>query len=34
MLYLVAGKKKWDDKEQVEILDYYYQEVAGTGFRN
>lgn len=27
---LVAGKKKWDD-QQVEILDYYYQEVAGTG---
>lgn len=27
---LVAGKKKWDD-QQVEILDYYYQDVAGTG---
>ena len=27
---LVAGKKKWDD-QQVEVLDYYYQEVAGTG---
>ena len=27
---LVAGKKKWDD-QQVDILDYYYQEVAGTG---
>lgn len=27
---IVAGKKKWDD-QQVEILDYYYQEVAGTG---
>ena len=24
---IVAGKKKWDD-QQVEILDYYYQEVA------
>lgn len=27
---LVAGKKKWDD-QQVEVLDYYYQDVAGTG---
>lgn len=27
---IVAGKKKWDD-QQVEVLDYYYQEVAGTG---
>ena len=27
---IVAGKKKWDD-QQVEILDYYYQDVKGTG---
>ncbi len=27
---IIAGKKKWDD-QQVEVLDYYYQEVAGTG---
>ena len=27
---IVAGKKKWDD-QQVEILDYYYQDVNGTG---
>lgn len=27
---IVAGKKKWDD-QQVEVLDYNYQEVAGTG---
>lgn len=27
---IVAGKKKWGD-QQVEILDYYYQDVKGTG---
>lgn len=27
---IVAGKKKWD-AQQVEILDYYYQDVKGTG---
>lgn len=27
---IVAGKKKWD-AQQVEIIDYYYQEVKGTG---
>ena len=27
---IVGGKKKWD-AQQVEILDYYYQDVKGTG---
>lgn len=27
---LIAGKRKWDD-QQVDILDYYYQDVTGTG---
>ena len=27
---VVAGKKKWDD-QQVDIIDYYYQEVQGVG---
>ncbi|WP_047396567.1 carbohydrate porin [Cetobacterium sp. ZOR0034] len=27
---IIAGKKKWDD-QQVEVLDYYYQDVNGTG---